>query len=69
MNETPDLIELYGELYKLEEKITLLSGKMDRLSLRHEEEIGRLTKELETQKIYYSSHIKELYGRSQLPIK
>lgn len=69
MSDNPELIELYEELYKLEEKIDLLNIQMIELNKRHNEEIKKLGKELEAQKAYYSGHIKELYSRTQLAVK
>lgn len=62
-------MELYEELYKLEEKINHLTEKIAILSKRYDEDILRLSKEIETQKVYYSGHIKELYSRSQIAVK
>lgn len=69
MSNAPEIIALYEEFYKLEEKIALLYNQMAELSRRYEDEIGRLNKELEAQKNYYSGHIKELYRRNQIPVR
>jgi hypothetical protein len=69
MNDTPELMELYQEFYRLEEKMAFLTTRLTDMEDRFRTETDRFHKELETQKSYYSNHIKELYKRNQLAVK
>lgn len=69
MSDVPDILELYTELYRLEEKIDLLSIRLADMESRLKTETEQFHKELEAQKTYYSGHIKELYKRNQLTVK
>lgn len=69
MGDTTDIMELYMELYRMEEKIELLSGRLSEMEQRLKTETELFHKELDAQKAYYSGHIKELYQRTQLAVK